>query len=141
MEYGFIDMEAVFYDGTHQKANANNRKCTDEEVEIEAKSYKDDLLNEINNVRKAHGQKEVRQVINEELDFNEKTGEEITKVKTKHIKVSTTDPESGHYHKGEHEQCFAYTHNTVSDKNGFDLFSYRKLIRFLTDIFLRLPFW
>lgn len=121
MEYGFIDMEAVFYDGTHQKANANNRKCTDEEVAIEAKSYKDDLLNEINNVRKAHNQKEVRQVINEELDFNEKTGEEITKVKTKHIKVSTTDNESGHYHKGEHEQCFAYTHNTVSDKNGFVL--------------------
>lgn len=121
MEYGFIDMEAVFYDGTHQKANANNRKCTDEEVAIEAKSYKDDLLNEINNVRKAHNQKEVKQVINEELDFNEKTGEEITNVKTKHIKVSTTDSESGHYHKGEHEQCFAYTHNTVSDKNGFVL--------------------
>ena len=121
MEYGFIDMEAVFYDGTHQKANANNRKCTDEEVAIEAKSYKDDLLNEINNVRKAHNQKEVKQVINEELDFNEKTGEETTNVKTKHIKVSTTDSESGHYHKGEHEQCFAYTHNTVSDKNGFVL--------------------
>lgn len=40
MEYGFVDTEAVFYDGTHQKANANSRKCTDKEVEIEAKSYK-----------------------------------------------------------------------------------------------------
>ena len=121
IEYGFIDMEVVFYDGTHQKANANNRKCTDEEVAIEAKNYKEDLLKEINNVRKEHNQKEVKQVVNEEPDFNEKTGEEITNVKTKHIKVSTTDPESGHYHKGEHEQCFAYTHNTVSDKNGFVL--------------------
>ena len=121
MEYGFVEPGAVFYDGTHQKANANNRKYTDEEVEIEAKSYKEDLLNEINNVRKEHNQKEVKQVINEELDFNEKTGEEETKVKTKHIKVSTTDKDSGHYHKGEHEQCFAYTHNTATDKNGFVL--------------------
>lgn len=121
MEYGYIDMETVFYDGTHQKANANKRKCTDEEVEIEAKSYKEELLNEVNKVRKEHNQKEVKEIINEELDFNEQTGEEIKKVKTKHIKVSTTDPDSGHYHKGEHEQCFAYTHNTASDKNEFVL--------------------
>lgn len=121
MEYGFIDTEAVFYDGTHQKANANSRKCTDKEVEIEAKSYKEDLLNEINNVRCEHGQKEVKKIINEELDFNAKTGEEEKITKTKHIKVSSTDPDSGHYHKGEHEQCFAYTHNTCSDRNGFVL--------------------
>ena len=121
MEYGFIDTEAIFYDGTHQKANANNRKYTDKEIAIEAKSYKEELLNEINNVRREHKQKEVKQIINEELDFSETTGEEIIKIKTKHIKVSTTDSDSGHYHKGEHEQCFAYTHNTVSDKNGFVL--------------------
>lgn len=52
IEYDFIDMESVFYDGTHQKANVNKRKCTDEEVEIEAKYYKEDLMNEINNIRK-----------------------------------------------------------------------------------------
>lgn len=119
IEYGFIDMEAVFYDGTHQKANANKRKCTDEEVKIEAKYYKEELLNEINKVRESHGQKKVKEIINEELDFDLETGKQITKEKTKHIKVSTTDPESGHYHKGGHEQCFAYTHNTASDKNGF----------------------
>lgn len=119
IEYGFVDMEAVFYDGTHQKANANKRKCTDEEVKIEAKYYKDELLNEINNIRVNHNQKKIKEVINEELDFDEVTGEQIKKEKTKHIKISTTDPESGHYHKGEHEQCFAYTHNTASDKNGF----------------------
>ena len=121
IEYGYIDLEAVFYDGTHQKANANKRKCTDEEVEIKAKAYKDELLNEINEVRKEHEQKPFKTINNEELDFSIQTGEEITKVKTKHIKKSTTDPDSGHYHKGEHEQCFAYTHNTVSDKNGFVL--------------------
>ena len=121
MEYGYIDLEAAFYDGTHQKANANKRKCTDEEVEIQAKSYKEELLNEVNKVRKEHGQKTVKEIINEELDFSEQTGEEIIRTKTKHIKKSTTDPDSGHYHKGEHEQCFAYTHNTCSDKNAFVL--------------------
>ena len=55
------------------------------------------------------------------MNFDEQTGEEVTKVKTKHIKVSTTDKDSGHYHKGEHKQCFAYTHNTATDKNGFVL--------------------
>lgn len=121
IEYGYIDTEAIFYDGTHQKANANKRKCTDEEVEIETKAYKDELLNEVNEVRKAHGQKAVKSLNNEELDFSVQTGEEVTRVKTKHIKKSTTDPDSGHYHKGEHEQCFAYTHNTCSDKNAFVL--------------------
>lgn len=118
---GFVDMEAVFYDGTHQKANANKRKCTDEEVEIEAKFYKEELLKEVNEVRKEHEQKELNEIVNEELDFDIKTGEEIIRKETKHIKVSTTDPESGDYHKGEHERCFAYTHNTCCDKHGFVL--------------------
>ena len=47
----------------------------------------------------------------------------ITKIievkKKKHIKVSKTDPESGNYHKGEHEKCFAYSHQAFSDKNGY----------------------
>jgi len=119
IEYGFVDMEAVFYDGTHQKADANKRKVEDAEIEIEAKYYRDELLKEANEIRKEHNQKELKTLVNEELVFNEKTGEEEVVRKTKHIKKSLTDPESGHYHKGEHEQCFAYTHNTCCDKNGF----------------------
>lgn len=121
IEYGFVDMEAIFYDGTHQKADANKRKVEDAEVEIEAKYYRDELLKEVNEIRKEHGQKEIKILVNEELVFNEKTGEEEIVRKTKHIKKSLTDSESGHYHKGEHEQCFAYTHNTCCDKNGFVL--------------------
>lgn len=121
MEYGFVDTSAVFYDGTHQKANANKRKCTDEEVEIEAKSYSKELLEEINSVRKEHDQKGLKSITNEELAFNEKTGKEEMKVKTKHIKRSITDPDSGDYHKGEHERCFAYSHNVCCDKNAFVL--------------------
>ncbi len=35
--------------------------------------------------------------------------------------VSTTDPESDLFHKGEHQKCFAYEAQTVYDKNNFIL--------------------
>ena len=35
--------------------------------------------------------------------------------------MSTTDPESGLFHKGEHQKCFAYEAQTVCDKNNFIL--------------------
>mgnify|MGYP001686497880 FL=1 len=34
MDAGFVDLETVFGDGTHVKANANKRKHTDAEIEI-----------------------------------------------------------------------------------------------------------
>ena len=34
---------------------------------------------------------------------------------------STTDPESGVFHKGEHKKCFAYEAHTVCDKRGYVL--------------------
>ena len=37
----------------------------------------------------------------------------------KEITESTTDPESGVFHKGEHKKCFAYTAQTCCDKNGY----------------------
>ncbi|MDO4541642.1 MAG: transposase, partial [Bacillota bacterium] len=37
------------------------------------------------------------------------------------IKVSTTDPESGIFHKGEHKKCFAYFAQTACDKLGYVL--------------------
>ena len=37
------------------------------------------------------------------------------------IKVSTTDPECGIFHKGEHKKVFAYSANTACDKNNFIL--------------------
>ena len=44
-----------------------------------------------------------------EIMFDEETGEVIENKDTKHIKESLTDPESGCFHKGEKEKCFAYT--------------------------------
>lgn len=40
---------------------------------------------------------------------------------TKEIKESTTDPESGWFHKGEHKQVFAYSIETACNKNGWIL--------------------
>lgn len=48
IDNGFIDTTTVFGDGTHRKANANSRKATDKEVEIVAKAYEKELLEEIN---------------------------------------------------------------------------------------------
>lgn len=119
MEYKMVDMKTVFGDGTHQKACANKNKYQDKEIEIEAKSYDKELLKEINEQRKYLNKKPFNSIEKVEKDFDEKTGEEIEIKKKKNIKTSTTDPDAGYYHKGEHEKCFAYTNQAFSDENGF----------------------
>lgn len=121
IENGFIDCETVFGDGTHQKANANKNKHKDVEVEIAKKIYEDKLLEEINEDRINHGKKPIENVTKKEFMFSEETGELIENIETKHIKESLTDPDSGCFHKGEKEKCFAYTHQVFCDKNGFVL--------------------
>lgn len=120
---GYVDVSAVFGDSTHQKASANKRKANDKEVEITRKVYEEELLNEINEDRAKHNKKELKEVGKTELDFDAEGQEIEVKGETKHIKESTTDPESGLYHKGEHEKCFAYSHQTFCDKNNFVLAS------------------
>lgn len=114
-------METVFGDGTHQKASANKNKHKDVEVEIVKKVYEKAMLEEINKDRISHGKKPLKDIQKTEIMFSEETGEIIENVETKHIKESLTDPESGCFHKGEKEKCFAYTHQTFCDKNGFVL--------------------
>ena len=93
-------MKTVYGDGTHQKANANKNKYMDKEIEIEAKSYDDELLKEINKERAKLNKKPFESIEKTEKDFDEITGEEIEIKKKKNIKSSTTDPDSGYYHKG-----------------------------------------
>lgn len=119
IEYNFIDMETVFGDSTHQKANANKNKHKDVEVEIVKKVYEDSMLKEINEDRIEHGKKPLKDIAKTEIMFDEEAGEIIENIETKHIKESLTDPESGCFHKGEKEKCFAYSHHTFCDKNGF----------------------
>lgn len=119
----FIDTTTVFGDGTHRKANANSRKATDKEVEMIAKTYEKELLDEINEDRIKNGKKPFESLVKKEYAFDEGTGKEIEVKKTKHIKGSTTDPECGLFHKGEKQKCFAYTHMTMSDKHGYVLYN------------------
>ncbi len=119
IENGFVDMETVFGDSTHQKANANKNKHRDVEVEIAKKVYEDAMLKEINEDRIEHGKKPLKEINKTEVMFDEETGKIKKCENTKHIKESKTDPESGCFHKGEKEKCFAYSHHTFCDKNGF----------------------
>jgi hypothetical protein len=80
------------------KANANRRKSTQEEVEVTKRAFEDDLLEEINRDRKAHGKaREFQSLKRTELDFEEETGEQIEVTQKKTVKQSTTDPESGNF--------------------------------------------
>lgn len=108
---GFVDASAVFIDGTHIKANANKRKASNEIVEKQAKHYQQQLDEEVAKDRENHGKKPLKK----DDDTTPKPPE------TKNIKQSTTDPESGLFHKGEHEKCFAYVANTACDRHNFIL--------------------
>ena len=102
---GYLSPEAVFVDGTHIKANANIKKVVKKEVPNAAKAYEKQLMEEINEDREQHGKKP--------FDNDKRPPEEKTVTK------STTDPESGVFHKGEHKKCFAYTAQTACDKHGY----------------------
>lgn len=101
---GYLSPEAVFIDGTHIKANANLKKSVKKAVPQAAKIYEEQLMEEINEDRDKHDKK----------PFDGKKPPE-----GKEVKESTTDPESGLFHKGEHKKCFAYTAQTGCDKNGY----------------------
>jgi len=119
---GFIDAAEVFIDATHIKASANKNKATNEAVEIKAKHYHAELMEEINRDRAAHGKKPLKNKNDKDDNDNEaNNGNNPTPAPTKNTKVSKTDPESGLFHKGEHEKMFAYTAHTACDKHGFVL--------------------
>lgn len=104
---GFLDMEGVFIDGTHIKANANSHQYEEQTFRKEARHYEKELQEEIARDRAEHGKRPLKE--------KEAEPEEV------HRKVSTTDPDSGWFHKGEHKQVFAYAANTCCDKNNYIL--------------------
>lgn len=103
---GFIDTENIFIDGTHIKACANHKKAEPQVVEQSVRFYEEELQKEITKDREAHGKKPLKKKENTE---------------TKTIKVSTTDPDCGVFHKGEHKKVFAYSSNTACDRNNYVL--------------------
>jgi transposase len=106
----FVDARATFFDATHIKASANKKKAINEEVQIKAKHYHAELMEEISRDREAHSKKPLRD-----------KDDDDTPPPTKNVKTSTTDPECGLFHKGEHEKMFAYTAHVACDKHNFIL--------------------
>lgn len=98
-KYKLIDPSEVFVDATHVKARANNKKMRKRIAQQEAKFYEEQLKEEINADRAEHGKKPLK-----DKDDDPKGGSTGGE---KEIKESTTDPESGWFHKGEHKQVFA----------------------------------
>jgi transposase len=110
VQCNFVDATAGFIDATHIKASANKKKAVNEAVKIEAKHYHAKLTEEINADRAAHGKKPLKD-----------DDDDATPPPTKNKKVSTTDPECGLFHKGEHEKQFAYTVHVACDKHNYIL--------------------
>ena len=110
--YGFVDPSEVFVDATHVKACANTHKKEHRIARQEALFYEEQLKKEIEEDRAAHGKRPLK---NKDDDPGGGGGA-IAEIKT-----STTDPESGWFHKGEHKQVFAYAIGTACDKNGWIL--------------------
>lgn len=108
-----VDPSIIFIDGTHIKASANKKKFQKEQVAKTAKVYSEQLRREVNEERERLG----KSPIDEDSDGEDSTDGGKTVEKT----VSTTDPDSGMFVKGEHERQFAYEAHTACDKNGFVL--------------------
>lgn len=105
MDKGLVEGKVLYTDSTHLKANANRNKFVEKEVERSTRKYLEDLEEEINRDREAHGKKELKEKKEEE--------------DTKRIKVSTTDPESGYMIRdGKPKGFFYLDHRTVDGKHA-----------------------
>lgn len=90
VDSGYVKPEVIFIDSTHIKANANRKKQMKVHVPAAVKTYEEQLHKEINEDRDDHGKKPLKDK-EEKKETVEKT-------------VSTTDLESGLFHKGEHQK-------------------------------------
>ena len=106
-----VDPSVIFIDGTHIKASANKKKYQKAQAAKAAKVYSGQLRREVNAEREKLGKKPI------EDDDDDEGGDGGRGEKT----VSTTDPDSGMFVKGEHERQFAYEAHTACDSKGFVL--------------------
>ena len=107
-----VDPGVIFIDGTHIKASANKNKHRKQQVSKTAKIYAVQLREEVNAERERLGKRPIEDDDNDTPPSNGGTVEKT---------ISTTDPESGMFVKGEHERQFAYEAHTVCDNKGFVL--------------------
>ena len=113
-KYNFVDPSEVFIDSTHVKAHANSKKFRKKAAHHEALFYEEQLKKEIDEDRNAHGKKSLK-------DKDDDSNPPSASGSGKEVKESTSDPESGWFHKGDHKEVFAYSVQTACDKNGWIL--------------------
>ena len=122
---GYLSPNAVFIDGTHIKANANNKKKVKEEIPAASKRYAKELMKEVNADREKHEKKPFDDDDGtpraSKPDKNTSKKKLARRKKMKTVTRSTTDPESGLFVKGDHKRQFAYEAHTACDKNGYIL--------------------
>ena len=132
VDAGYVAPGVVFVDGTHIKANANTKKAIKMEVPVAAKRYAQELMDEVNDDRVAHGKKPFEDD-NDDDDTTEpptppkkkrdntskkKLKKRKKEAKKKTVTVSTTDPDCGLFVKGDHKKQMAYEAHTVCDVHG-----------------------
>ena len=128
MKNDLVNTDTMFVDATHVKAAANRKKSKKILVaKKEARFYDEKLREEIDADRQAHGKKPLKDKDeNDPGDDDTSSGggsgtTPLEEAAMKEKKESTTDPESGWFHKGEHKEVFAYAVETACDENGWIL--------------------
>ena len=127
MKNDLVNTDTMFIDATHVKAAANRKKSKKILVaKKEARFYDEKLREEIDADRAAHGKKPLKDKDkNDDDDDSPSAGSggptPLEEAAMKEKKQSTTDPESGWFHKGEHKEVFAYAVETACDENGWIL--------------------
>lgn len=124
--FKLVDPREVFVDATHVKACANNKKAQKRIATEEALFYESLLKKELNADRELHDRKPLKDKDDKNPPNPPSGGGDTDDVKRspsekRTIKCSTSDPESGWFHKGEHKSVFAYAIETACDKNGWIL--------------------
>lgn len=92
-----------------------------------ARFYDEQLKDEINADRMAHGKKPLKEKADAKTDDDKDdhtpsdSAGSMEQTEMKEQKQSETDPESGWFHKGEHKEVFAYSVQAACDENGWIL--------------------
>ena len=131
MKNDLVSTDEIFVDATHVKAAASRKKSKKILVaKKNARFYDDMLREEINADRAAHGKNPLKDKCFSEQELSDDNDDDTpssgatpsrSSSDVKEKKVSTTDPESGWFHKGEHKEVFAYAVEAACDKNGWIL--------------------
>lgn len=110
---GLVSGRTLYNDSTHLKANANKNKFENITVEVTPKAYFKELDKAVAEDRIKHGKKPLKK----KDGGDGGSGGSSEEPKTKEIKSSTTDPESGFMHRDGKPQGFFYLdHRTVDAK-------------------------